>query len=151
MLIEDRIHISCPADLVWAITIDINGWPNWVPTIRHAQVVSEGPFGVGSKAVIKQPAQPKTLWRVVEFSPKVSFVWETSGRLLRMRAKHHLSPVKDVTECYTSIQIEGPLSPLLGPILRYPIKQALRQENKALKIECEGSDRALSLGKYASG
>ena len=143
MLIEDRIHISCPADLVWAVTIDINAWPNWVPSIQHAQVVSDGPFGLGSEAVLKQPAQPKTVWRVVEFSPQVRFVWVTSGRYLRMRAEHHLTSTSHGTECSLNIQFTGPLRWLLGPVLKYPIRAALRQENKALKTECEGSSSLL--------
>lgn len=139
MLIEDRIHISCPPDRVWAITIDINAWPDWVPTIQRAQVLSDEPFGVGTRAVLKQPAQPKTVWCMVACSPQAGFVWQTSGRLFRMRATHHLTPTDHGTDCYLNIRLQGPLGRLLGPLLKFPIKRALRQENKALKTVCEGS------------
>ena len=137
MLIEDNIHISAPPDHVWAITIDIDAWPRWTPTVREARRLDDGPFGIGSQALLKQPAQSQKVWSVTEFTPGNSFIWETSGRFLRMRAKHLLIADDSGTDCITSVQLLGLLGNGLGPLLRLPIKLALRQENQALKAFCE--------------
>ncbi len=137
MLIEDEIEIDSRIDVVWAISVDIDAWPQWNPTIQTAKRLDSGAFQVGSQARLKQPAQTSTVWSVTECTQGSCFVWETDGRLLSMRAKHLLTPVDDGVLCVVSVQLLGPLARLFGPLLKYPIKSALRRENQALRAKCE--------------
>ena len=137
MIITDRIHISCPHYTVWAATVDIETWPEWSPVIQEARLLDGPPLGVGSLALLKQPAQPRTVWRVVEFDAGQRFVWETSGNALHMRAEHSLRPCGEGTECTLNLQVLGSLSWLIAPVLYPAIRIALRRENSALKDRCE--------------
>ena len=60
MTLDDTIHIEAPADVVWAVTEDIERWPEWTPTVTSARRLDGGPFGLGSRFRIKQPAQPES-------------------------------------------------------------------------------------------
>ena len=122
---------------MWAATVDIEIWPEWLPTVQEAQLLDGPPFGVGSRALLKQPAQPRTLWRVVEFDAGQRFVWETSGKALRMRATHSLRPCGEGTVCTISLQVLGSMRWLVAPMLYPAIRFALRRENAALKKRCE--------------
>lgn len=140
MRISDQILLSCPVDLVWAETIDITSWPKWTPTVKLVQRLDNRAFGPGSQALIKQPAQPKTLWRVTAFEDGRAFTWETSGRLFKMRATHRVTPHANFTNCKLTVELIGPIAKLLGPLLKHAVKMALRRENQGLKQWCESEN-----------
>ena len=142
MLINHEIQIACPVETVWAALIDINAWPRWNPIIQHAERLDAGDFKIGSEARLKQPAQKSKVWKVTDLAPGHFFNWETCGPFLSMSAKHCLTATNGVTLCISSVQLLGPCSKPLGPFLKYPIKRALTQENKALRANCKKPEEA---------
>jgi uncharacterized membrane protein len=92
MIIDDVITIDAPSDVVWAVTEDVERWPEWTPTITSVTLVGNGPFGLGSMARLKQPAQPESEWVVTEFASGQRFSWETRRNGLHMIGTHELYP-----------------------------------------------------------
>lgn len=137
LLTEHRQNIDAPCEKVWQETIDIESWPEWAPTINEVQRLDSGPFGLGSRARLKQPAQPETVWKVTEFEDGSYFAWEATLRGIHMRGGHLVSPTDAGCTSHMTIHISGWIATILSPIIRKPITNAIRQENQGLKKRCE--------------
>ena len=58
MHLEHSLEILAPAELVWAVTIDVERWSDWNPNIKSVERLESGPIGLGSTARIVQPQLP---------------------------------------------------------------------------------------------
>lgn len=137
MTIEDTIHILAPTEVVWAVTEDIERWPEWTPTVTAARRLDEGSFGLGSVARIKQPAQPASDWTVTAYEREERFTWETRRLGLRMAASHQVHGDASGTSNTLRIEASGVVAVVLWPVLRIAIRRALKKENRGLKARCE--------------
>lgn len=137
MRVDDTIHVEAPADVVWAVTTDVERWPEWTPTVTSVTRLDDGPFGLGSVARIRQPAQPEAEWTVTEFADGRRFAWETRRRGLRMTGTHELSPEGTGTRSVLRVEARGVVAALLRPLLRLAIRRALSEENRGLRARCE--------------
>ena len=137
MRVEHVIHIAAPPDVVWAVTQDVERWPEWSPTVTSVKRVDEGPFRLGSTARIKQPLQPEAEWVVTEFVGGQRFAWETRRRGLYMKGTHELSPDDAGTKSLLRVEAKGAAAALLWPLLRIAMRRALSDENHGLKARCE--------------
>lgn len=137
MRVEDVIHIEAPTEVVWAVTRDVERWPEWTPTVTSVRRVGSGPFGLGSVARIKQPLQPESEWVVTGFVEGRRFAWTTRRRGLRMTGTHDVAPEGGGTRNTLSVDAAGPLAALLWPVLRLAMRRALSDENRGLKARCE--------------
>lgn len=143
MIIENTIHIEAPPDVVWAVTVDIDRWPEWTPTVTAARRLDEGPFGVGSVARIEQPGQPASDWTVTEHVREERFTWETRRRGLRMVASHQVRGEGSGTSNTLRLRASGWVAVVLWPVLRLAVRRALIQENQGLKTRCEARSAPL--------
>ncbi len=137
MTIEETIHIEAPPEVVWAVTEDVERWPEWTPTVTAARRLDGGPFGLGSVARIKQPGQPESDWTVTEYVHGERFTWETRRTGLRMAASHRVRGEAAGTSNTLRIEASGIVAVVLWPVLRAAIRRALMQENRGLKARCE--------------
>jgi carbon monoxide dehydrogenase subunit G len=136
--VSHKIRISAPAERVWAVTTDIERWPEWLPTVTAARRLSDVPFGLGSRFELKQPFQRRAIWQVTNVTPRRSFTWQSSPRrMLRMMARHELMDDGANTLSRLSLACSGPLAVWLRPILGPLFQAALARENAALKSRCE--------------
>lgn len=140
MTLEETIHIDAPPDVVWAVTEDMERWPEWTRTVTAARRLDDGPFGIGSRVRIKQPAQAESDWTVTEYVSGAGFTWESRRRGLRMAASHRIW--KDESGTFNTLRIEasGVVAVLFWPLFRIAIRRALQAENRGLKARCEGKD-----------
>ena len=137
MRVEDSIHIAAPPEVVWAVTEEVERWPEWTPTVTSVRREDSGPFGLGSAAWIKQPLQPESRWVVTDFARGVRFAWETRRPGLRMVGSHTLVPEGAGTRNVLGVEAEGAFAALLWPILRLAMRRALSDENRGLRARCE--------------
>ena len=142
MQLDDRIDIDAPRDVVWAVTEAVERWPEWTPTVRAARRVDDGPFEVGSSAVLRQPGLPEAEWRVTSLVRGEHFTWEAEVRGIRMVATHDLADRGTGTVCTLRIELTGLAVTLLGPLVSLSVRRALRRENRGLKAESERRARA---------
>ncbi|MGD8428179.1 MAG: SRPBCC family protein [Balneolaceae bacterium] len=137
LIIEDTIYIETPKNLVWNVIENIEQWPQWTPTITDVHRLDDKPFGLGSKARIKQPGQPESIWTVTEYIPEEGFTWETKRRGLHMTAIHQVTQKESGTLNTLQILASGFYAVIFRFVLKAAIRRALMQENKGLKLRCE--------------
>ena len=137
MTLDDTIRIEAPADVVWAVTEDIERWPEWTPTVTAARRLDGGTLGIGSRVLIKQPAQAKSEWTVTEYVRGERFTWESRRRGLRMAASHRIWRDESGTCNTLRIEVSGVVAVLFWPVLRIAMRRALETENRGLKARCE--------------
>jgi uncharacterized protein YndB with AHSA1/START domain len=137
MTIKNTIQIEAPPHVVWAVTVGIEQWSKWTPTVSSAYCLDDGPFGLGSVARIKQPGQPEADWTVTEYVPQKQFTWETQRLGLRMTASHQVREEGTGTSNTLQLEASGVVAVLLWPVLCVVIHYALKKENGGLKAHCE--------------
>ena len=137
MKVKAFIHIEAPIDLVWAVTEDIERWPEWTPTVNSVKRVDDRPVGLGSRVRIKQPGLPEAIWTVTAFVPNEQFSWETRILGMHMVATHVLATEGAGAKNLLRIEVSGIVAVLQWPLLRVLMRRALSQENAGLKRHCE--------------
>jgi hypothetical protein len=137
MKLENRKQIAAPKSIVWSVTVDVTRWPQWSPFVQTVERLDDGPFEVGSVALIKQTGLPKARWQVTAITPGEQFTWETRVRGIDMVATHELSSSGTNTSSVLRIEMRGFMALLMWPLLRVLVPKALESENTGLKAECE--------------
>jgi uncharacterized membrane protein len=137
MRVDHTIHIDAPPEVVWAVTEDVERWPEWTPAMVSVRRLDEGPFGPRSTALIKQRGLPEARWSVTEFARGERFSWQTRVRGLRMVASHELTPHGTGTRNRLQVEVSGFAAVLLWPLMRFAMRRALSRENRGLKGRCE--------------
>jgi uncharacterized membrane protein len=139
MKIQHSIEIDASVDRVWELTMDVEAWPAHTPSMTSVERLDATPLAVGSQARIKQPAQPERVWTVTTFEPRQRFAWSTKAMGTRMTGGHQLEERNGGTTNTLTVDIEGPLAPLMGLLMRRPIRKAIEQENEGFKAWAEGA------------
>jgi hypothetical protein len=139
MIIKESIHISASPAVVWRVTVDVDRWPEWSPTVTSVERIGTEPLSVGSEVRVKQPFQPEAMWVVTDIEDGVRFAWETRLPGLRMIATHAINPEGAGTRNVLRLEGSGPLAVLLWPMFRMAVRRALLAENHGLKERCEES------------
>ncbi|WP_412067195.1 SRPBCC family protein [Rubrivirga sp. IMCC43871] len=142
MTVENTLHIDASPDVVWAVTEDVDRWPEWTPTISSVRRLDDLPLGIGSKALVKQPGQAEAEWTVTDFVAGERFCWQTERTGLVVEATHELRPEGAGTLNVLRVVASGVLAPLLSPVLRPLVLRALVRENLGLRARCEGEPAA---------
>lgn len=140
MRYQDELLIQAPIERVWALTLDVERWPDATPTITEVARLDDGPFGVGSQARIKQPAQSARVWTVTRLEEPVCFEWETTMGPIRLRGGHHLSAEGDGCRNRLTLDIEGFGSRLLALLVGRSMRKAIATENAGFKTVAEAGD-----------
>lgn len=133
----DTIDIDAPADIVWALTVDIESWPAYTPTMTSIRRLDPGPLRVRSRALVKQPRQRAAIWTVIDLAVGREFSWRSKRRALTMTGTHLLEPRAGGTRQTLSVHIEGPLSSLVGAAFGGLVRRSLQAENAGFKTEAE--------------
>lgn len=137
MVIENTTHIDAAPDLVWRITVDVEHWSAWSPTVTTVRRMDEGPLRAGSIALIRQPALPECAWRVTEFEHGRAFTWTTRARGIAMEATHEVHPAGSGARSVLRLRLQGTPVTLFRPLVRAAVRMSLERENRALKAKCE--------------
>lgn len=137
MRATNTIQIHATSDTIWTVATDIERWPEWTPTVFSAKRLDDGPFAVGSVALLKQPGLPEARWTVTELADGSRFVWESRVRGIQMIATHEVAETKAGAESRLSFETKGVFAALLWPLIGSAIKRAIEKENSSLKRFCE--------------
>lgn len=138
MRIEHTTEIAAPVSTVWELTLDVESLPEITPTITEVERLDDGPIGVGSATRLKQPGQRPRVWTVTELEPEHRFAWSTRVLGTEMTGAHVLSVSESGTKNTLTVDIDGPLAPIVGALVRRPILKAIATENQGFKEAAEG-------------
>jgi carbon monoxide dehydrogenase subunit G len=144
MRLENSLMIAAPKDVIWAVTIDVERWPEWTPTMQRVERLDDGPFRVGSQARVKQPQFNETIWTVTAMEPGHGFSWQTRVSGMTMVASHEIVPSGAGCISRLCLDIKGWPAVLLGPFVRKGAIKAMATENEGLRDRCEAMARKAS-------
>ena len=140
MRYERSIDIDAPADDVWRVIEDVERWPEWSESMTSVERLSVGPFGVGSRAKVKQPRLPQAEWTVTEHDPPRSFRWEAKGPGVRSMGDHAVRPAGEGRSTATLVfEQAGPLGAVIGALFGSMIRRFVDMEAEGLKRRAESS------------
>ena len=140
MHLQHELLIDAPVERVWALTLDVERWPEATSTMTEVTRLDDGAFGVGSQARIKQPAQSDRVWTVTRLDPPTCFEWETSLGPLRLRGGHHLHHAGDACRNRLTLDVEGFGSKVFGLVAGRSLRKAIATENEGFKRVAEAGD-----------
>lgn len=131
------MEIAAPPARVWDLTVDVESWPDFTPTITKVERLDDGDLAVGSQARLEQPRQRPRIWTVTELEPGHSFAWSSKVLGLTMTARHLVEAAGEGARNTLSVDVDGALAPMLGRLLRGPIMSAITTENQGFKSAAE--------------
>jgi hypothetical protein len=135
----ERISIdiaAAPAD-VFAVLCDVESWPEWTASVTSVKRMEGGPFGPGSRALVRQPRLRPAVWQVTAFVDGRRFTWATVNPGVRTDGDHVIEPVGTGSRVTLSLRFSGFLAPLVGRIYRGLSRRYLSLEAQGLKARCE--------------
>jgi uncharacterized protein YndB with AHSA1/START domain len=131
-LFETSRHIDAPTQPVWEVLYDVARWPEWTPTIDRVERLDDGPFGVGSRAKVRQPKLPQALWEVTEVVDGRSFTWEAKGPGMKTIARHEVVRDGDGSAVTLSIEQTGPMGAVAALLWRTLTQRYIELEAESL-------------------
>ena len=131
-------EIAAPQERVWSVMIDVTRWHEWTPSVRAISRLDEGPFAVGSKAVIRQPRFPPALWTVAAIDQEGrSFEWTSVGPGIRVVGRHSVEPTGPGSRATLSLEYQGLLGGVMGWMTKAITERYLALEARGLKARSE--------------
>ena len=129
-----EIDIAAPAEVVWEVLTDFDGWPQWNPEVKSMSW--DGPLAPG--AMFRWKAGPGTIVSTVEEVDRPRYIrWR--GRTLRISAMHEwrFKERDGGTHVVTEESFSGFLVRLLRGTLQKQLDRALEEGLGHLKRETE--------------
>ena len=77
--LEHTVTIAAPPEAVWAVVVDVERWPERIPTVETVERLDDGPLRVGSRTRLQQPRLPTAVWTITELTDGSSYTWESSS------------------------------------------------------------------------
>jgi uncharacterized membrane protein len=141
MRFEASIEVEAPAERVFEVYSDVEHWPDWTASVTSVERLDDRPFGIGSRARVRQPRLPVAVWEVTELEPGRSFAWVARGPGVLSTGRHVVEPAGDGGRCRVTAALEqgGLLGPLLGLLTKRITERYLDMEVRGLKAHCEAS------------
>ena len=139
MRYEATIDVAAPARQVFDVYADVERWPDWTASVTSIERLDEGPLRVGSRARVRQPRLPTTVWEVTELVPGERFSWVARGPGV-VTTGIHIARDTDragVTEVTAALEQRGPLGRVLGFPSRRLTRRYLDIEVRGIKQRCE--------------
>ncbi|MBV9321197.1 MAG: SRPBCC family protein [Mycobacterium sp.] len=132
---EETVH--APAQRVWRLLIDVEGWPAWTESMREIKRLEDGPLQVGSRSRVTQPRGRPMVWTVTELEPKRNFTWTAAQPGLAFEAVHRVHDAGDYTRTTLEFAATGLLAWLASLIAGSRIRAWVDMESAGLKRAAE--------------
>jgi uncharacterized membrane protein len=128
---EVTAEVGAPAEKVWAVLADLEGWPGWTASMRQVQPLDDGPVRVGTRVRVRQPSLPTVVWTVTEWTPGTGFTWESTNPGVTTAGDHELTEDAGRTTVTLRIRQEGFLAPLVHLLIG-------RRTRRYMQLEADG-------------
>jgi carbon monoxide dehydrogenase subunit G len=113
MRFESSIDIDAPVAKVWALVDKLEEWPQWMPSIKRIERVSEGPLSVDSQLSVTAKVKGltlKLLMTVTRFVPERDVVLEGRALGTKLTRFYTLESVNGRTKLTIGGDVSGPLA-----------------------------------------
>lgn len=134
MRFESSIEINAPTEKVWALIDKLEEWPQWMPSIKRIEKVSQGPLTVGSQLSVTAKVSGLTvtlLMTITELVPERNVVMEGKALGTKLTRFYTLEPVNGKTKVTIGGEVSGALAWLAsrgGEKVSAEIAQAAKEQ-----------------------
>jgi len=139
--LQHTVTIAAPPERVWAVLVDVERWPERIPTVDAVERLDAGPLAVGSRTRLQQPRLPTSVWTVTELAEGSSYTWQSSSPGATVTAAHVVEPHPDGSRLTLSLTVSGPLSGFGWLLTRSLTKRYVETEATSIKRAAEISSR----------
>jgi carbon monoxide dehydrogenase subunit G len=139
MRFESSTEINAPVEKVWALVDKLGEWPQWMPSIKKIERLSNGPLAVGSRLSVTARVGRLTvglLMTITEFVPERSVVLEGKALGTKLRRFYALAPANGKTK----VTIGGDVSGALAWVAGWGGRKVSAEIGLAVKSRIEGSE-----------
>lgn len=70
--------IDAPAGELWKLLVELDRWPEWGPSVRHARLDGDR-FDVGATGAVTAPAGVRLPFEITAFEPGERWAWKVLG------------------------------------------------------------------------
>lgn len=142
--LQRTVTIAAPPERVWAAVVDVERWPDRIPTVDSVERLDAGPLAVGSRTRLQQPRLPTAVWTVTELTDGSSYTWESRSPGVTVTATHVVEPHPDGTQLTLSVKVSGPISGIGWLMTRSLTKRYVETEAASIKSVAESDGRGAS-------
>lgn len=135
--LQHTVTIAAAPERVWAVVIDVERWPERIPTVDAVERLDAGPLIVGSRTRLQQPRLPKAVWTVTELADGSSFTWESRSPGITISAGHLVEPHPDGSRLTLEVTVAGPFSRIGWLMTRSLTKRYVATEAASIKEAAE--------------
>ena len=135
--LQHTVTIAAPPQQVWAVVVDVERWPERIPTVDAVERLDAGPLAVGSRTRLQQPRLPEAVWTVTELADGASYTWESSSPGVTVTATHVVEPYPDGSRLTLAVTVSGPLSGIGWLMTRSLTKRYVETEAASIKKVAE--------------
>ena len=132
------IDIAAAPEHVWAVMRDVERWHEWTPSITSITRLDAGPFGVGSRVLIRQPKLPPNYSKVTEFEPAKRFTWVSRSPGVVATARHLIAASGAGSRVTLSVHFGGTLGWFVAWMVSGLTERYIAMEAEGLKKRVEG-------------
>lgn len=129
--------VRAPAERVWELLVDVEGWPTWTKSMRRITRLADGPLAVGSRSRVTQPKGRPMIWTVTELEPMRNFTWVAGQPGLAFEAAHRIDDAGDYVRTTLEFVATGPLAWVASLIAGSRIRRWVDMESAGLKQAAE--------------
>ena len=138
--LQHTVIIAAPPEQVWAVLVDVERWPERIPTVESVERLDAGPLAVGSRTRLQQPRLPTEVWTVTELTDGSSFTWESSSSGVTVTASHLVDPHPDGSRLTLALTVAGPVARVGWLFTRSLTRRYVETEAASLKQVAETPD-----------
>jgi ligand-binding SRPBCC domain-containing protein len=147
-LLEERVEINAPAQLVWDVLADFGGVENWAPYMRRSQLIGEQDTGIGMRRGMRHAWGFRFEEVVTQWHESKGFAFDVLKAPFPMRDVKEvwvLAPENGHTAVETQVRYGthlGPLGALVDWLLvRFVVRREMRAGLGGLKEYTERAAR----------
>lgn len=137
--LQYTVAIAAPPERVWEVLVDVERWPERIPTVDAVERLDAGPLVVGSRIRLRQPRLGTAVWTVTELADGSSYTWESRSAGVIVVAAHVVDRHRDGSRLTLALSVSGPLSGIGWLLSRSLTKRYVETEAASIKSVAETS------------
>jgi hypothetical protein len=137
--LQRTVLIASAPEQVWAVVVDVERWPERIPTVEEAERLDDGPLVVGSRTRLVQPRLPPAVWTVTELVDGSSFTWQSVSSGVVVVATHAVEPHPDGSRLTLGLRVSGVLSGIGWLMSRSLTTRYVETEAASIKAAAEAT------------
>jgi len=139
MEFRSSVEVDAPVEKIWAVVDRLEEWPQWMPSIKRIERLSDEPLTAGSQLFVTAKVSKltvKLLMTITKFVPERIVVLQGKALGTRLTRFYILEPVNGKTKA----TVGGKVSGILAWLARRGGQAISDEIAQAVKNRVEGSE-----------